>query len=82
MGRKKYTYMAVTADEFELPIMLDDSLRRLAERLGIAYNTAQVEVYRENSGRYKGYKIVKVRIDIDDDDDDDHLNDKMTDSLR
>lgn len=60
--------MMVTADELELPMYVSDNLRALAQKMGISYHSAQYDVYRTKVkhfkvGGYRGYKVVKVKID-------------------
>lgn len=61
--KKVLVWMAVTADKFELPIVVKDTARELAEYLGISTET----VYKssrlsELNGSYSGRKILSVNI--------------------
>ena len=53
-------YMAVTADEYELPIDFAYTAEELAERFGIKKTTILSELSRRSSGRNRGYKFIKV----------------------
>lgn len=73
--QKQYLWMAVTADEYELPLIVEDTAAALARRLGISENTVRVVEYREKNEMYrrrrKGpmpgfgtrYKVRKVEVD-------------------
>lgn len=59
-----YLYMAVTPDEYELPIAVEDSVSKLAARLGIRSNTINVSIWRVSRTKGKlGMKFVKVEVD-------------------
>ena len=58
----KFLWLAVTADEFEFPIFVEDSARKLAEKLGTHPNNVASSSSKGTSGRKTGRKIVKVRI--------------------
>ena len=40
-GQKRYFWLAVTADEYELPLAVEDTAAALARRLGVSENTAE-----------------------------------------
>ena len=56
----KYLWMAVDADEYELPICVADSAQELADKFGVTDNTIRNCVMRGRSGRENGYKYLKV----------------------
>ncbi len=74
MGKQRYLWLAVTADEYELPLVVEDTAAALARRLGISEDTVRVMEYREKNEKYrrtrKGpmpgfgtrYKIRKVEV--------------------
>lgn len=74
-GQKRYFWLAVTADEYELPLAVEDTAAALARRLGVSEDTVRVMEYRGKNERYrrtkKGpipgfgtrYKIRKVDVD-------------------
>ena len=49
----KKLYLMVTSDEYELPIIVTDSVDELAEKTGRSKNTIQSEISHYLSGRYK-----------------------------
>lgn len=73
--QKQYLWLAVTADEYELPLVIEDTAAALARRLGVSENTVRTVEYRGKNERYrrtrKGpmpgfgtqYKIRKVEVD-------------------
>lgn len=73
-GQKRYFWLAVTADEYELPLAVEDTAAALARRLGVSEDTVRVMEYRGKK-RYrktrKGpmpgfgtrYKVRKVEAD-------------------
>lgn len=75
MGKQRYLWLAVTADEYELPLTVEDTAAALARRLGVSEDTVRVMEYRGKNERYrrtrKGpmpgfgtrYKVRKVEVD-------------------
>ncbi|AQR93353.1 hypothetical protein [Clostridium saccharoperbutylacetonicum] len=57
----KYLYMAVTADDFELPIAVEDSLRELAKKFDIDSNSLSHSLNNNYSGKVSGRRFVKVK---------------------
>lgn len=51
MSKKRYLWLAVTADEYELPLVIEDTAAALARRLGVSENTVRTVEYR---GKKKG----------------------------
>ena len=63
MKTRKYIWMAVTADEYELPMCVADSAKELGAKFGISADTV-ITLARGNwSGKTTGRKFVKVRND-------------------
>lgn len=58
----KYLYLAVTSDEYELPIFVEDSANKLAKKLGVSQNSVYLAISKNLSGKIQGRKIVKVEI--------------------
>ena len=61
-----FLYMAVTDDKYELPIAVEDSISKLASRLGLRYNTILVSFSRQSKSsrsRKLNCKFVKVEVD-------------------
>lgn len=75
MGKQRYLWLAVTADEYELPLAVENTAAELARRLGVSEDTVRVMEYRGKNERYrktrKGpmpgfgtrYKVRKVEVD-------------------
>lgn len=55
--------MAVTADEYELPICVADTARELGEKYGVTADTVIALARDDSSGKIIGKKYVKVRND-------------------
>lgn len=53
-------YMAVTADKYELPIIVAGNAQELADRLHISINTVYSSISKNMSGKRNGYRIMKV----------------------
>lgn len=75
MSKQWYLWLAVTANEYELPLAVEDTAAALARRLGVSEDTVRVMEYRGKNERYrktrKGpmpgfgtrYKVRKVEVD-------------------
>ncbi|SCJ14324.1 Uncharacterised protein [uncultured Ruminococcus sp.] len=75
MSKQRYLWLAVTADEYELPLAVENTAAELARRLGVSEDTVRVMEYRGKNERYrrtkKGpmpgfgvrYKVRKVEVD-------------------
>ena len=63
----KYLYMRVTSDKYELPLIVEDTCRRLAQRLGVQEATIYGKInYAKKHGGFTCYK--KVLKEENDDD--------------
>lgn len=60
MATSKYYYMTVTTDKYELPIIVAESARELAEKLGIKESTVYSTIDLDRSGKIKTQKIIRV----------------------
>ncbi len=60
------TWMAVTADEFELPMAVCDSAKELAFKLGITHEAVRKNASRNGNGRNNGYKVIRFLEDDED----------------
>lgn len=56
-------YMAVTADEYELPIDFSSNLKKLAERTGVSASNISCCISRKCNGKVRGFKFVKVEVE-------------------
>lgn len=56
----KYLWLAVTADEYELPLVVADSAEELGAKFGVKANTVISAIARGYNGRENGYKYVRV----------------------
>lgn len=59
----KHLYLAVTADEYELPVCVEDTAEKLAKKLGISRNAVNSSISKNLSGKIQGRKIIKVQIE-------------------
>jgi hypothetical protein len=53
--------MAVTSDKYELPIYVGSNAKELAEHFGVSINNVYSSISHKSTGRYRGYKFVKVK---------------------
>ena len=62
MKKKDYCYLLITADEFELPVLIADSYKELSKLSGYPYRTLQSALMRPTvlDGKYR-----VVRVDMD-----------------
>ena len=56
----KYLWLAVDADEYELPLYVADSARELAEKFNMNPHTLECNAWYGHNGRISGRKFVKV----------------------
>lgn len=56
----RYLWMAVTADKYELPLIVEESAAALAAKCGVTPGTVKSAAFRESDGRINGFKYVKV----------------------
>lgn len=57
---KRMLWLAVTADEFELPIAIEESAEKLASRIGISPSTVKYLEKKKCTGRNTGRRIVRI----------------------
>nr|DAT64320.1 MAG TPA: hypothetical protein [Caudoviricetes sp.] len=55
-------YMAVTADKYELPLIVSDRITEIAEYTGTSNKSVLESIRLKLSGKYKKIKYVKVEI--------------------
>lgn len=60
---KKYLWLAVTPDEYELPIIVEESSGKLAAKLKTRPNNIIAYALRGASGCRSGYKIIKIEVE-------------------
>ena len=54
-------YMAVTADKYELPLIVEDSISKLAKKTGVSVSTVKSSIDRNQSGTRRGMKFIQVK---------------------
>jgi hypothetical protein len=59
----RYYWLAVEADEYELPLAVEDSSEKLGRVYGLSKKTVASMVRYGSDGSKSGHKFVKVRID-------------------
>ena len=62
----KYLWMAVEADEYELPLAVCDTAQQLGELYGLDKNKIYNNIRKNCSGRICGRRYIKVEIDEED----------------
>ena len=63
----KKIYMMVTRDEYELPILITDSIDELAEKTGKSKNSILSSISHYLSGRYPYSPYRRIEIEEDED---------------
>ncbi len=56
-------YLAVTADELELPIMVEESAKELGRRLGISSMCVCQRIKYGGKGKISGMRLFKVDVE-------------------
>ena len=59
----KYLWVAVEADEYELPLAVCDTAQQLGDLYGLHKARIYDSIRKENSGRICGRKYIKVECD-------------------
>ena len=54
-------YMAVTADEYEIPLIVEDSISKLAKKADVSVSTVRSSINRNQSGTRRGMKFIQVK---------------------
>ena len=62
-------YMAVTSDEYELPMMVTNNIDELARVFGISALTIRSHMTKQTTGKRNGVKFVRVVFDEEEVDD-------------
>lgn len=53
-------YMAVTTDEYELPLAIGDTARELGELVGVSANLIHSTISKNQTGKNRKMRFVKV----------------------
>ena len=59
----KKLYLAVTPDEFELPLFVADTAKELGDHYGVTANVISSSISHQKNGRTSGRKFIRVEID-------------------
>ena len=60
--RVNYLWLAVTPDQYELPLVVCDTADELAARFNVSTENVQSLISKNSSGKRSGRKFVKVRV--------------------
>lgn len=60
--RVNYLWLAVTPDQYELPLVVCDTIDELAARFNVSTENVQSLISKNSSGKRSGRKFVKVRV--------------------
>ena len=60
--KTKYLWMQVTPDEYELPIVVEETLKELSKKIGLSAKTIEHAVNENRICKHSGIKVVKVEI--------------------
>lgn len=61
MDTRKYYWLAVTADKYELPIAVADTAGELAQLMGTTENNIRSAIAKNKNGKKNGYKFIRVK---------------------
>ena len=61
--KQKYIWLAVEADEYELPIAVTDTAREMGKLFGIGADSVMDSASKNRSGKLSGRKFIKVEDD-------------------
>lgn len=56
-------FMAVTPDQYELPMCVCESAQELADKLGISKSTVKSQISLKASGVQSGRKLIKFELE-------------------
>ena len=59
----QYIWMAVTADEYELPLYVADTRKELADKLGLRPCTIATAIKANCDGSISGRRYIKLEVD-------------------
>mgnify|MGYP003317592746 CR=1 FL=1 len=59
-------YMQVTADKYELPLLVEEDMEVLCRKLGITKDRCWQIICRDKGGSRRGYRIVRIEVDPED----------------
>ena len=57
----KYLYMMVTEDKYELPVIVCDSVKELARKVGVRPDSISACIYNYKIGKIKSSRYRKVK---------------------
>lgn len=63
-----FVYLAVKADEYELPVAIADSVKELASLIGTTSAIISTSISKGINGKYTGIRYLKVEIDDEEED--------------
>ena len=58
-------YLCVTRDKYELPEVVADSVKELAEKCGVSRNAVAVPISKQRKGIYAKSRFHEVEVDDD-----------------
>ena len=59
-GEEKFLWLAVTEDEYELPLCVEESAQELADSLGLKRTSIYTSIHNNLNGKVSGQRFVKV----------------------
>ena len=60
---RKYLWMAVEADDLELPLAIAETATELGEMIGVNHKTIRSCFCKQYSGKKTGMRFMKVKVD-------------------
>lgn len=61
--KNRYLWLAVTPDEYELPLAVEESAEKLGKIYGLSKKTVASMIRNGANGKRNGHKFVKVRVE-------------------
>lgn len=58
---RKYIYMMVSNDKYELPILIADTVQELADMAGVSRKTISTHISRSKKGQVKKIRYLRIK---------------------
>lgn len=65
MAKSRSIWMAISADELELPLYVADTSKELAKHLGVTESYIHKKAYKKLNGEKCGYKVERIEVGLE-----------------